>query len=156
MQDAAGTRIAAALAAAADPSRVPAGAIAPHAVGWGTVDMDRAVLDLAGDLGIAPEAFVDGVACQALGARCRVAERVLLGGLSLAMLEPATEGRLAATLARLGEGPAVVWYATDAASDAGPIPWRPGPFGLERLVPGDPVHGPHRLLIRPGAGTIAP
>jgi len=155
MPDTAGARIAAALAAAADPSRVPAGAVAPHAVGWATVDMDRALLDLAGDLGIAPEAFADGVACRALGARCRVVEDSLPGGLSLAILEPATEGRLAATLARLGEGPAVVWYTTDEASDAGPIPWRPGPFGLERHVPGDPVHGPHRLLIRPGAGTIA-
>jgi hypothetical protein len=77
-------------------------------------------------------------------------------------LEPATEARLAATLARHDEGPAAVWLAvTDvpAALDAlrlarvGIDVERPGPVGPERFLFGGPVHGPHRLVLRL-AGTI--
>lgn len=46
---------------------------------------------------------------MALGCVCRVATGVLFDGGSLALLEPDTEGRLAASLARLGEGPTVAW-----------------------------------------------
>lgn len=126
------------------------------AIGWATVELDRAASELAHDLGISPGVFVEAVDSLALGARCRIAADVLPGGLTLVILEPATEGRLAATLARFGEGPAVTWYRTNTPVDVSGSSLRHGPFGSERLVAGDPVHGPHRLLIEPGTGTIAP
>ena len=132
-----------------------AGASRPVAVGWATVELDRAAAELAGFLGLAPDAFVPE-ASIVLGARCRVATGVLPDGLSLAILEPITEGRLAARLARLGEGPAAVWSrrAPDSRVAAGAA--RPGPFGRERLAPGGPVQGPYRLLIVDAPGTIPP
>lgn len=147
-------RIQAARSAASDGTRVPDGSVRPYALGWATVDLDRAASELARDLGFSADAFVETIGSQVLGASCRVAAGALPDGLSLAILEPATEGRLAATLARLGEGPAVVWYLADADVAAGASAQRAGPFGPERLVAGDPIHGPHRFLIGPGAGTI--
>jgi hypothetical protein len=81
------------------------------------------------------------------------------------LLEPNTEGRLAATLARVGEGPAALYlqpvHATlarirDELRRAG----RPtsvigeGPFGRQALVLGRPAWGPHVLLVDTAA-TIA-
>ena len=122
------------------------------AVGWATIELDRAALELATLLGLAVDAFVSAEDCVALGGRCRVASGVLSDGLSLALLEPNTEGRLAGRLARTGEGPAAVWTSIGGTSTrlAGA---RPGPFGLERLLPGGPPQGPYRLVIR-GPGTI--
>ena len=149
-------RIRAAHSAATDEARMPDGCIRPYALGWATVDLDRAASELARDLGFSAEAFEETIGSQVLGARCRVAAGALGDGLSLAILEPATEGRLAATLARLGEGPAVAWYLTHEDGAAGALTLRVGPFGVERLVAGDPIHGPHRFLIWPAAGTILP
>jgi hypothetical protein len=136
--------------------RLPEGAAGVFALGWATVELDRAARELAAELGLAPGAFAAAAASLTLGARCRVAYRVLPGGLSLAILEPATEGRLAATLARSGEGPAVAWHVAEDAVLAGSGAQRAGPFGPERLVSGDPLHGPHRFLIGPRTGTIPP
>ena len=129
--------------------------VSAFALGWATVELDRAASELASELGRTVGSFVVAPDSVALGARCRVAHVALGDGLALAILEAATEGRLAATLARLGEGPAAVWFAAgpDAAwVDAAPA--RPGPFGPERILPGGPVHGPHRFLIATEAGTI--
>lgn len=126
----------------------------PIALGWATVELDRAATELSLAGGFPPAAFVPAADSIALGARCRVAVGILAGGLALAILEPSTEGRLAATLARFGEGPAAVWCATVADVAAAAQPVRPGPFGPERLVPGGPTHGPHRFLIGTAAGTI--
>ena len=131
--------------------------------GWATVDLDRAVQELGQALGVPPDRFVVAPDSRLLGARCRVADDVLPDGSSLAVLEPTTEGRLAATLARVGEGPAAVWLA--AADGRGPdsasterdgrfSARHDGPFGPERLVLGDATHGPHRLLVAP-PGTIS-
>jgi hypothetical protein len=126
------------------------------ALGWATVELDRAAAEVGEALGIPREAFVDAPPTAALGARCRVANDVLPGGLSLALLEPATEGRLAATLARLGEGPAAIWLAAPDVQGAvaalratGVVPSirRAGPFGDERLLLDGSIHGPHRLLV---------
>ena len=96
----------------------------PVALGWATVELDRAAHDLGADLGLAPQAFRRGADSLALGARCRVARGALADGSALVVLEPMTEGRLAAILARNGEGPAVRWFlAGDAAAiDAAPRP----------------------------------
>jgi hypothetical protein len=125
----------------------------PIAIGWATVDRDRAVAEIAAELGTSSAAFLPAADSMVLGARCRVAYEVLPGGQPLAILEPATEGRLAALLARLGEGPAATW---SRAVTAGPGPRSavPGPFGFECLPPGGPAYGPFSLLIEDEPGTI--
>lgn len=134
----------------------------PIAVGWATVELDRAAIELGQELAVAPDRFSGVAESTALGARCRVVEGVLPGGLALVLLEPATEGRLAASLARSGEGPAAIWLevadlplAIAALRVAGveAAVGRGGPFGAERLVLDGPIHGPHRLLVD-RAGTI--
>jgi hypothetical protein len=128
---------------------------APLAVGWATVELERATSELAAELGIGVAAFLPASDSVILGARCVVAHGVLADGQPLAILEPRTEGRLAALLARRGEGPAATW-----ARSAGPAAHRatdrtsPGPFGFERLASGWPAHGVYRLLIEDGPGTI--
>ena len=136
----------------------------PVALGWATVELDRAVGELADAIGVPAGRFTDGADDELLGARCRVAHDGGVGGRSLVVLEPATEGRLAATLARHGEGPAAIWFATTeafGATGASSLATatlsspRTGPFGIERLVLGGPIHGPHRLVVGP-PGTIRP
>ncbi len=139
--------------------------VRPAAVGWATVELERAERELCAALGLSTDDFGPAASSIALGARCRIGPGVLADALVLVLLEPETEGRLAATLARLGEGPAVVWLVaesretTDAtaataataatlrASGVTTAAVRPGPFGPERLVLGGPIHGPHRLLV---------
>ncbi|MDO8483713.1 MAG: hypothetical protein Q7S35_02070 [Candidatus Limnocylindrales bacterium] len=155
-------RLRALLAAVAEvqPRRAIAGR--PIALGWATVELERAAAELGAELGIPADRFLDAAQTFALGARCRVVRGVLPDAMSLVLLEPATEGRLAATLARFGEGPAAVWLAVadlpGAAASARVAGIeisveRAGPFGAERLVLDGPIHGPHRLLIEL-AGTI--
>jgi hypothetical protein len=141
-------RIEAALEAASEDRRT-------LAIGWATVELDRAVAELAAELGTVPAAFLPAADSVVLGARCRVAYGVLAGGRPLAILEPDTEGRLAGSLARRGEGPVASWSrgAGPGQLDAGTAA-RPGPFGPERLLPGGPVHGPFTLLIVGEPGTI--
>jgi hypothetical protein len=135
----------------------------PAAVGWATVDLERAADEFAADPSFAANVrFAVVPATSLLGASCLVARELLPGGISLALLEPDTEGRLAATLARHGEGPVAVWLSVpdlDAAAAAmhrariATSASRPGPFGAERLVLGGTIAGPHRLLVQL-AGTI--
>lgn len=145
------------------------------AVGWATVELERAEAEWLPRLPPGTT-FQDAPASVHLGARCRMAR---LGSDAtaemLVLLEPATEGRLAATLARSGEGWCATWTAapsdgddapTSGATDladtwphrpAGAAGWsveRPGPFGPERLDLAGPVHGPHRLVVR--RATIEP
>ena len=124
------------------------------ALGWATVDLERAAAELASELGFAVAAFLPAPDSIVLGARCRVAGGVLPGGTRLALLEPATEGRLAATLARHGEGPFVTWVRSSDAPTRRPATASPGPFGRERLQPGGPPQGPFLLLIEDEPGTI--
>lgn len=122
------------------------------AVGWATVELDRATAELA-TLLVPGTAFAEATACEHLGARCRIG-RVRPGAAPaevVVLLEPSTEGRLAATLARYDEGWQVSWEAADSAAvpspDLGLSAQRPGPLGPERLVLGGPVAGPHRLVV---------
>lgn len=140
-------RILGALAAAPSHDR-------PIALGWATVDLDRAAADLAAALGLTVAAFHPANDSIVLGARCRVAEGVLAGGMPLAILEPATEGLLAAALARHGEGPSVTWAQSSDAPTRRQASLRPGPFGPERLQTGGPPQGPFLLLIEDEPGTI--
>jgi hypothetical protein len=131
------------------------------AVGWATVDLDRAARALASLL-VVGTAFEVAPDCEHLGAHCRVgrlAEPAADGASLLVLLEPSTEGRLAETLARHDEGWCATWWPAETGSaatrDAGPPTsvGRPGPLGPERLVLGGPRGGPHRLLVE--AATIA-
>jgi hypothetical protein len=167
-------------AAAASPTARAAEAT-PIAIGWATVELDRAVAELAAALDLQPAAFDPAPRSAVLGCACLVVRGVLSGGTSLAVLEPDTEGRLAGSLARLGEGPAAVWLQPasaagedtetpqrDGVADAAPgrvdavlraagfavAAERSGPFGLERLIADGAIQGPYRLLVRPPAGTI--
>jgi hypothetical protein len=142
-------RIRAFAAEALSDARLPSGAGRLIAVGWGTVETERAIGELADALGIASTSFRAADGSAALGASCFVAETPLDGDIGLAVLEPATEGRIAAALARWDEGPLVAWYATEAETRGAR-----GPFGAERIVAGDALTGPHRLLVAHGPGTI--
>ena len=137
-------------------ARVAAGTAADRlglpvlALGWATVDHERAAADLAR---AAPHAvpFEPAPPESILGAAC------LLGRpapIRLAILEPTTEGRLAATLARQDEGPAVLWVSGDPPPGVTLSAPSNGPFGRERLVLGGRLGGSHVLVVDRPAGTI--
>ncbi len=133
----------------------------PLAIGWATVELDRTVADIVAALQIPAHRFTVAPGSVALGARCLIGVDVLPGGVALLLLEPNTEGRLAATLARHDEGPAAAWLGAGNLADAvarlstvghPASPAQAGPFGSERLVNG-PRYGPHLLLVE-WPGTI--
>lgn len=122
-------------------------------VGRATVDLERAMRELedagATDGGRLPDD-------EHLGARCRLV-RARDGGRLGVLCEPVTEGRLAAVLARSGEGPAVAYahvpverFAT--AGDDLPAAGftvsavRRGPLGDARLVGPERRWGPHVVI----------
>jgi hypothetical protein len=131
------------------------------AVGWATVDLERAADEFEGRWPALR--FIDAdQSDRLLGAHLRVARAdVQLKGLeaiALVLLEPSTEGRVAASLARFGEGPTAVWIAPELAvgdrvEPRTSVPFD-GPFGSERLVLGGPISGPHVLLLDGSPGTI--
>ena len=105
------------------------------AVGWATVDLER-TLD---DMGIAAPPSVEDAL---LGAR---ACRIDLDGTAVLVLEPTTEGRLAAALARRGEGICALYVA--AGGPLGPTA-RPTGLGMPgRLLPHDQPWGPFVIEV---------
>ena len=129
----------------------------PFALGWATVDLDRAEGEFAA-LFAGRAVTVPASDDELLGARCRVLQTSEPTVPTLVLLEPFTEGRLAATLARHGEGAVAAWLRADeGAAPGGPGRSVPaaGPFGLEALLLGSPLHGPHRLLVLAAPGTIS-
>jgi hypothetical protein len=125
------------------------------AVVWATVDLNRVVAEM----GLPPEELPDD---KLLGAAVRLVHPP--GADSIALLEPTKEGRLAATLAKWGEGPAGHYVrATDGlagviaratATGIGLKRANDGPFGPSALVLGGPAAGPHLLIVDRSAGTI--
>jgi hypothetical protein len=127
---------------------------------WATVDLDRTLANLGIEPGAeatVPDAFLGaGVVVLPAGP-----DRP-----SLAVAEPITEGRLAATLARNGEGPAGRYLAVtgglgmarDRAAASGIAVSRveDGPFGSSMLLLIGPVSGPHLILCEPTAVPSAP
>ena len=149
-------RIEAARLAAAQPSRRPTPDARLVALGWATVDLERALAALTTALGVPDDAFVEASESVTLGARC------LRGGGGTARRRgpghPRTVDRGAP-----GDDPGAArrrphdrLVRGPGRRHAGAGPARPGPFGPERLVGGDPIHGPHRFLIEGAPGTIAP
>lgn len=123
--------------------------------GWATVELERAASELAGSL--APDAVFEAAPRSAiLGARClrgraRHGAEDEGGADWIVLLEPDTEGRLAAFLARSGEGWAATWTTTTPPQRTGGAP---GPLGEERLEDTRGAAGPYRLLL--SAATIDP
>ena len=140
----------------------------PVVPGWATVELDRAEAERDAGAGDDPrgrdrsngERIVeDAPDDELLGARCRL---VTDGDRSVELLlEPNTEGRLAASLARFGEGYAAVYLLVDAddverARAAGTVLSAEGrgPFGPERLVVAGSRWGPHIVLAPGSRATI--
>ena len=144
-------------------------------LGWATVELDRAEAELEMWLGPRPGGTgADATSAdEHLGARVVLREGGGLPGAWTVLLEPSTEGRAAASLARDGEGPCALYLRSAMGLDA----WveaargrgvtvggqREGPFGSQVLLSAGPA-GPH-VIITEGrspvadpvpAGTIAP
>lgn len=117
------------------------GTTAPRllAVGWATVDIERTLEDL-GVPGARPAADE-----PLLGAR---AWRVDAGAVTVLVLEPSTEGRLAAALARHGEGIRALYLGTDAQSTGIVSPTALGLPG--RLLPHERPWGPFVIEVSVG------
>ena len=136
-------------AEAADPALAGRSIVA---VGWATVDLERSMaMAHAKDGSQWETAGRDGL----LGARTARAVQSRpgsFGGVEVVLLEPDTEGLLAATLARFGEGLAVAWFAPDPAgtrSRGRRSEIAATPFGPGRLVLGGPRWGPHAIVLEP-------
>ncbi|HET9457007.1 MAG TPA: hypothetical protein VFO78_06675 [Candidatus Limnocylindrales bacterium] len=126
---------------------------------WATVDLERSVaaLGATGTTHLPDDPH--------LGARVALVRPV--GETPIAILEPSTEARLAAWLARHGEGPAgryVTLAPEDATGLGGAAVGVPagaalsipadGPFGRSRLVLGGPPGTPFVVLVERRPGTI--
>jgi hypothetical protein len=105
----------------------------PRGLVLATLDLDRAVRDLAPALG---GAWHDAGEDPILQARCR---RMMVERGVLVLAEPAGEGYLAACLARFGEGPVAI--ALDGATAAG------------RRATSNPVAPGHATYVRIGPRT---
>ena len=143
-------------------------------IGWATVDLDRAERELGGALATgAGGVFTPAPPDRLLGAACRT-WRPDPGGPWLVLLEPSTEGRIAAALARHGEGVAVAYVQPpraageppingarapdDTAGTApeldrrstgdGPLGAADGPLGAARLLAGGRA-GPYLVAVEP-------
>ena len=118
---------------------------------WATVDLERSVAEHGFDA-----AALTAIGDPLLGARVVVLVLRSDEPRALAIAEPTTEGRLAATLARHGEGPAGRYLAVAgglAAARAqatsvgiGLSRIEEGPFGPAMLVLTRAVTGPHLIL----------
>jgi hypothetical protein len=115
-------------------------------VGWATVELDRAAGELAT---LATFAAIGRDAnLGAFARRSPLADRPRP---AIVLLEPDTEGLLAAALARFGEGVRVVYLGpidrADIDDTPGLGPARQSPLGPARLVIGRPAWGPHALVL---------
>lgn len=142
------------------------------AVIWATVDLERVL----GELGLEPTLAGATVDDPLLGGRVLALDEPVpaaagavvgpMGARRIALAEPSTEGRLAAFLARHGEGPAgrYVGVALDPdaialrAAGAGIAVSRPeiGPFGREVIVLGGRLGSPHQILVEVAAVPSRP
>lgn len=120
--------------------------------GWATVELDRAEAEVAAACSPRGDHRVEPADDErVLGARCRLLR--FGDDRAIVLLEPSTEGRLAAALARYGEGSLALYLLVDAGA-----PERArragftlgsrgrGPFGPERLVIAGPRDGPFLIL----------
>ncbi len=140
----------------AEGSALPGSPPGPHpngvedvlAIGWATVDRERFV----GGLGLAAvEELPDDPHLGAFVVRHGLARPATL------VVEPATEGRLAATLARSGEGPVAVYLglggtelhalAAERQGGAQVSTVQPGPLGPSAVLLGGRIWDPAIVLV---------
>ncbi len=119
------------------------------AVIWATVDLDRAEAELAPWLEpLAPPAAGAPLCVEPhLGAHGRIRATSGLPGSRLVLLEPSTEGALAASLARDGEGPCGLYIR---GAPTARLRRLTGPFGPAVRLRTAERPGPHLLLLAPG------
>jgi hypothetical protein len=147
-------------------------------IGWGTVELERAAEELSGAFAAARLPAPDWAPATRdahLGATAWVGATGWFGGEgaprgleqpempAIVLLEPDTEGRLAATLARFDEGVAAIYLEAPASASGpgaaadGPYPFDParvgaalpGPLGSGRMVLARPAWGPHIVVVAP-------
>jgi hypothetical protein len=136
-------------------------------IGWATVELERAAEDLDSAFnraGMPQPAWAPATRDDLLGATTWVSREWWPTWGSddppaLVLLEPDTEGRLAATLARFGEGVGAIYLAARPEDPVSRIdPARlgrpsPGPLGSGRLVLARPTWGPNVIVLdRPLVG----
>jgi hypothetical protein len=125
---------------------------------WATVDLARSLAEFrTGSMTVAPggAAMLDTIDEPLLGARVLLVSTA--DGSRVALAEPSTEGRLAAALARNGEGhvgtyleiPVDIGRVGARAAAARVALSRPetGPFGRSLLVIPDRPSGQHLILV---------
>lgn len=137
-------------AAALEPAIAGPPVAAIVALGLATVDAERAMADAGdGPWEVLPRDSLLGATVRRRPLRVGAANAP-----EVLLLEPDTEGRLAASLARFGEGLAVVYVRPARAPIRGE--WRSGagPLGRSHLLPG-PSWGPFVVVLDPAA-TIEP
>lgn len=124
-------------------------------IGWATVEGERAMRELDARFPAATahgrQVWRPAARDEDLGALAWV--RIAAGDepASIVVLEPDTEGRLAASLARWGEGVAAIYLGPPADPAGSGVPHaRGGPLGLGRLVRGGPAWGPHVVVLEGG------
>jgi hypothetical protein len=128
---------------------------------WATVELERALAER----GRRPDEASGAVPDPHLGARVVVIAPVdgrrdgVASAPALALAEPTTEGRLAASLARNGEGPAGRYLALPDPDTIDAYRGRAhamgvaisrveaGPFGPSVLLLAQPVAGPHLIVV---------
>lgn len=130
---------------------------------WATVEIDRTLADLRRS-GPLPGAATPALEDPLLGARVAVVPAAD-GDSPIALAEPSSEGRLAATLARHGEGFAGRYVRSPVGLDAlralataaGVAISSPaiGPFGPAVLLVTS-VAGPHVILVGPSPSPADP
>jgi hypothetical protein len=116
------------------------------AIGWATVELDRAEASLAAELATT---FEPTSRDALLGATVR---RSTNRAPEIVLLEPDTEGRLAGALARHSEGPIALYLRVPGLDEIpAQLETRPGtgPFGPARLVLNGPPAGPFLILVDP-------
>jgi hypothetical protein len=133
-------------------------------VGWATVELDRAEAELDPWLGLA---VVPGDVTEPhLGARTRTRRSMGLPGRLVVLAEPVTEGRVAASLARDGEGPCALylepadgleaWLQAAVLRGVPVSAVRSGPLGPSVIIGGVPS-GPHLVVVAgPGVASRVP
>jgi hypothetical protein len=116
------------------------------AIGWATVELDRAEADLGAQLGTS---FEPTNRDALLGATVRRSTGI---GPPIFIEEPDTEGRLTGALAKHGEGPVALYLrVTDLSALPGTLSIRAGsgPLGPARLVLDGKPWGPFLILVGP-------
>ena len=120
------------------------------ALGWATVDLDAVRERIESEAGFG--AFERAARDEHLGARAVVHRPEPASGEPIEiLLEPDTEARLAASLARHGEGFAAIWFGPAGGSSnerpEGFGPVADGPLGPARLLLGGPPWSLSVLLL---------